>query len=100
METTLVIIGAALLCSACGTYQLGYSKPEQGQTKEQFQLDMLACKDEMHQATANSTGLQAKQFLLGASLIGIPAGIELGKQKSREAYGACMTARGYKYTAP
>ena len=100
MKTTLAIIVAALACSACGTYQLGYSKPEQGQTKEQFQLDMLTCKDEMHLAAANSTELQAKQFLLGATIIGYPMALELGKQKSREFYGQCMTARGYKYTAP
>jgi hypothetical protein len=98
MKTMLTII-VALLCSACGSYPLGYAKGEQGQTHQQFQVDMLTCKDEAATA-ANTSERQAQAFALGATLVGYPVAIHQIRQNTREAYGACMTTRGYKYTAP
>jgi len=89
----------ALLCTACGTYPLGYSQGRRGQTKEQLQLDMLTCKDEAHNA-ASSGDRQAGAFLLGMTIVGVPLAYELEKQKTREVYGTCMQARGYTYTPP
>lgn len=95
----IVSIVVVLLCSACGTYQLGYSKGQQGQTPEQLQLDMLTCKDQARNE-ANSADRQAGAFLLGMTLVGVPLAYELEKKKSREVYGTCMQARGYEYTPP
>jgi hypothetical protein len=99
MKTTFSIIGAALLCSACGGYQLGYAQGAHGQTQAQFKLDQLTCKDEAT-TVANSAERQAQAFALGATLVGYPIAIHQVRQHTREAFGACMTARGYKYTAP
>lgn len=99
MKTTLSMIAAALLCSACGSYPLGYSQGQHGQTKEQFTLDQLACKDQAT-AVANAPERQAEAFALGATLVGYPVARQQIQQHTREEFGSCMTTRGYKYTAP
>ena len=98
MKKTIAAI-AAITLVGCGTFQLGYVRPSNGQTKEQMQLDMLTCKDNARNA-AGTSERHAGAFLLGMTFIGTPLAYELDRAKQREVYGECMQARGYSYTPP
>jgi hypothetical protein len=80
--------------SGCGTFSLGNVEPQAGKTADQEQLDILACKDQAHDAAA-SAGEQTKEFFLGLTVVGAPAAYESGKDKQREAFKTCMMAKGY-----
>lgn len=89
----------AMLCTACGSFQLGNVRPLQAQSKEQMQLDMLTCKDQAFME-ANSAGHQAGAFLLGLTIVGAPVAYELDKSTQREVFARCLAARGYTVTPP
>jgi hypothetical protein len=78
MKAKLAMIVAALACTACGTYQLGYVKGQNGQTQSQVQLDMLTCKDQAR-LEANSAGRQAGSFFLGMTIVGC---LRTGKEEN------------------
>lgn len=99
MKKYIALAIVLVTASACGTFQLGYSKPQRGQTQEQMQLDMLTCKDQAYMA-ASSSERQAGAFLLGLTIIGTPLAYELDRKTQREVFGGCMQARGYEYTPP
>lgn len=92
--TKIAVLTATLLCTACGTYNLGNVYPQAGKTKDQQQLDTLTCKDQAHIA-ARSGDRQVGNFLLGMTIVGAPVAIELEKTKSREVFAKCMQERGY-----
>ncbi|MEX3922685.1 hypothetical protein AB4Y36_01480 [Paraburkholderia sp. BR10936] len=89
-------VAAALLCTACGSFQLGYVKPSQGQSRELMNSDMLFCKDQA-KTESESGGNQATEFLLGATLVGYPAARQHNIDNQRAAYRVCMEQRGYEY---
>lgn len=97
-SSTTALLAVTLLCTACGTYNLGNVYPQAGKSKDQQQLDTLTCKDQARIA-ANTGERQAGSFLLGMTIIGTPVAWELEKAKSREVFTACMEQRGYRVTA-
>lgn len=94
MTLRALILAAPLLCAACGSYTLGYVQPQPGTTAQQQQLDTLSCKDEAKLA-ASSAGQTAAQFMLGLTIIGYPAGVEMERSTQRQTFTDCMTQRGY-----
>jgi hypothetical protein len=57
-------------------------------------LDILACKDAAR-TSLDTPRRQVASFLAGATLIAIPADYASRKQAYREAFAACLTARGW-----
>jgi hypothetical protein len=86
---------AALLLSACATVQLGTVHAPAGTTADQQSLAILVCKDEAAQAVAKR---QVGDFAAGLTIVGAPIAIHLDAVKQRQAFGACMAAKGYSVT--
>lgn len=93
----LALLTIPLLCTACGTFNLGNVHQQAGKSKEQQQLDTLTCKDQARLA-ANSSERQAGAFLLGLTIVGAPVAFEMEKSKQREVFTNCMQERGYAIT--
>lgn len=88
-------IALPLLCAGCGaTYTLGYVEPQAGKTSDQRAVDMLVCKDKAALAVREA-GPQVGQFLMGMTIVGLPAAYQVEKGQQREVFAACMTAKGY-----
>lgn len=99
MKSARLLILAALCVSAmsgCATNtQLANSvQPPRGKTADQIKLDNSACEDEARAARESPANL-AKAFLLGATIIGAPWGLQQGQSDARQAYVLCMTKREY-----
>ncbi|MHA6845827.1 hypothetical protein [Ralstonia syzygii] len=92
-------IAASLLGAGCGSFQLGYVKPTQGQNRELMQSDMMFCKDQA-KTESESGGNQVTEFLLGFTIIGYPIGRQHNIDNQRASYARCMRDRGYDYTPP
>ena len=91
----LPILVLPLVVAACGTFQLASNTfAPAGKTPDQHQMDQLTCKDQASLAV-NTAARQAGNFLLGMTIVGLPAAYELDKAKQREVFAQCMTARGY-----
>ena len=84
---------------ACGTIELGYVQPMPGRTADQKQSDTLYCKDQASLA-ANSPGMQIGAFLLGATIIGVPAAYAIEVSTKREVFSDCMQNKGYRVIPP
>jgi hypothetical protein len=82
---------------ACGTFNLGNVHPQANKNADQQQLDTLTCKDQANLAV-NSAGRLAGDFLLGMTIVGVPAAYEMDKAKQRQVFADCMQARGYVVT--
>lgn len=97
MNNLKVKIGMFLLFSltGCGTFNLGYVKPQAGKTSDQQMLDTLTCKDQARLST-ETAGKQVGDFLLGMTIIGAPMAYELDKKNKREFFKNCMNAKGYE----
>lgn len=94
MKRSILIL--ALLCSACGSFQLGYVRPQQGQSRELMNTDMMYCKGEAEGAArGGAQGFENR--LLAATIVGAPAAQSREIDAQREAYRACMVNRGYEY---
>ena len=87
---------AGIILAGCGTFQLASNIRQDGKSPEQINLDILLCKDQANLAT-NTAGWQAGQFVAGATLVGIPIALQMEKDKKREVFSQCMTARGYSF---
>lgn len=81
--------------TGCGTFNLGYVKPQTGKTPDQQMLDTLTCKDQARLAT-ETAGKQVGDFLLGMTIIGAPMAYELDKKNKREFFKECMNTKGYE----
>jgi hypothetical protein len=93
MKRTLVLMGA-LAVSGC-TFPLGWADAQQGQTQEKTKADVAECREF---AQNKVDGAWAGQFLLGATIVGAPAGYEWEKNHKRDLYADCLSQRGYKVT--
>lgn len=98
MRLKLSLALLVILCTACGTFNLGNVHPQISKTHDQQQLDTLTCKDRAH-LEASSGGRQAGAFLLGMTIVGAPLAFELDKAKQREVFTTCMHERGYDVSA-
>lgn len=97
MRATLII--TTLLLAGCGSFPLGTSYPDEGQTQEQLRADILWCKDQAHMA-ADTTSRQVGSFLAGMTIIGAPVAIADERRFQREYFAKCMTDKGYRVEAP
>lgn len=92
----IAALGLALSLTACGTYTIampgGHVPP--GKTAQDIMVDQLFCKDRA-QTEAQKPGNQARDFLLGLTIVGTPLAYEQDKQDVRGAYERCMIAKGY-----
>jgi len=97
MKNIKVAIGIFVLITltGCGTFNLGYVKPQAGKTPDQQMLDTLTCKDQARLAT-ETAGKQVGDFLLGMTIIGVPMAYELDKKNKREFFKECMNTKGYE----
>jgi uncharacterized protein YceK len=95
MNRWLVITAAALLLSGCATtFTLGHIAPAPDHTVAQQQLDILTCKDQAA-ARAGGAGPQAAGFLLGLTVVGLPAARGMDREIQRTEFASCMAAKGY-----
>lgn len=90
----IITLTSALLLGGCTSFQLGTVQGRADRTVDQRQLDILTCKDAAVTA-ANAPGQQAKEALLGATLVGYPAAVASDRAKQRTTFDACMNAKGY-----
>lgn len=98
MKKSLIVV-AALALTACGSFPLGTSYPQKGQTQSQVDQDILVCKDRAH-TEANTDARQVGSFVAGMTIIGAPIAVAEERRKQREVFAQCMTERGYKVVAP
>lgn len=87
-----------LTLTGCGTFNLGYVKPQAGKTPDQQMLDTLNCKDQARLATDEASN-QVANFLLGMTIIGTPLAFETDKAKQRSVFKDCMNGKGYETIA-
>ena len=98
MKTILTIV-ACLALAGCGSFPLGTSYPQKGQTQREVDADILFCKD-VGQAAASTTERNIKGGLLRGTLIGAPVAVLTERQVYRDAFAKCMTERGYQVVPP
>lgn len=99
MKKSISIALAALALTGCGTYPLGTSYPQSGQTRAETDMNILVCKDRA-QTEANTDARVAGSFVAGLTIIGAPIAIIEERRKQREVFAQCMTERGYRVDAP
>lgn len=95
----LILLALVLPLAGCGTFPLGTSYPEHGQTQAETDQSILFCKDQARDA-ANTDGRVAASFIAGLTIVGAPIAIAEERRKQREVFAECMTARGYRVRAP
>jgi len=94
----IATIASVVLLAGCATnFDLGKVHAQPGRNADQQQLDILTCKDQATLA-AQGNGQQAKEFLLGLTVVGYPAAIKSDRDKQRFVFGKCMESRGYSVT--
>lgn len=96
MRSPLIL---CLFLAGCGTFPLGVSYAEKGQTQQQLHADILWCKDQAKTA-ADTPGRQVGSFIAGLTIIGAPVAYENEKQLQRDVFKACMTDKGYRVELP
>jgi len=94
-----LILLTVVLLTGCGTFPLGVSYPQQGQTQAQTDQNILVCKDRARDE-ANTDARVAGSFVAGLTIVGAPIAIAEERRKQREVFAACMTERGYKVVPP
>lgn len=98
MKKSLMVI-TALALTGCGTFPLGTSYPQKGQTQAETDQAILVCKDQA-KTEANTDARVAGSFVAGMTIIGAPIAIAEERRKQREVFARCMTERGYRVVAP
>ena len=93
------VLLSVVLLAGCGTFPLGTSYPQQGQTQSQTDQNILVCKDRARDE-ANTDARVAGSFVAGLTIVGAPIAIAEERRKQREVFAACMTERGYKVVPP
>lgn len=94
-----LILLACVGLTACGTFPLGTSYPQRGQTQAETDAAILYCKDRAS-TEANTDARVAGSFVAGLTIIGAPIAIAEERRKQREVFAQCMTERGFKVVAP
>lgn len=95
----LIFLIAPLLLSACAVpFSYGTIPMQQGKTVEQRATAILYCKDEAKYVNLRDNGVG--EYLLGASVVGFPAGVQLEIDTKRKAFSACMNKMGYIVRPP
>jgi len=94
-----LILLSVVALAGCGSFPLGTSYPQQGQTQAQTDQNILVCKDRAKDE-ANTDARVAGSFVAGLTIIGAPIAIAEERRKQREVFAQCMTERGYKVTPP
>jgi hypothetical protein len=93
--TALLIATSFFATSGC-TFKLSSGAiPTMPKSKEQIEIDTLACQNEAH-ILANKTGRQVGYFFLGLTIIGIPIALSMDRSYQRNIYKSCMEARNYQ----
>lgn len=96
----IVIALCVPMLSSCGTFKLATSiQAPVDKSASQKETDALVCTHRADLAM-NSASQQAKDFLLGATIIGVPLAQQMDKVTARNAFADCMTARGYNLVMP
>ena len=90
-----MITAVSLFLVGCAFQLAGAVYPPPGKSNQEQQVDMLFCKDQAKKE-ATTVGRQAGWIALGLTIVGVPLAVGLEKQKQREAFAQCMTARGYR----
>lgn len=98
MRSTVILVACAAL-AGCGSFPLGTSYPQKGQTQHEVDADILYCKDWSKTATDTDARI-AGSFLAGLTIIGAPIAIKSARDRHRELFSECMSARGYKVVGP
>lgn len=99
MKRMMMAALTTLTLTACGSFPLGTSYPQQGQTRAETEQNILFCKDKAR-TEVDTTGRQIGSFLAGMTIIGAPIAIADERRAQREIFAACMTERGYKVEPP
>lgn len=91
----IAMFGVVVVLAGCATtFDLGKVHAQPGRNADQQQVDILTCKDQASLA-AQGAGQQAKEFLLGFTIVGYPAAIKSDRDKQRFVFTKCMESRGY-----
>jgi hypothetical protein len=98
MKKSLIVV-AALALTACGSFPLGTSFPQNGQTQATVDTDILICKDRAKNEASTDARI-AGSFVAGLTIVGAPVAIAEDRRKQREVFAQCMTERGYTVVAP
>ena len=99
MKRLSAILLPCLLLAGCGSFPLGTSYPQQGQTQAQTDMNILVCK-ERAKNEANTDARVAGSFVAGLTIVGAPIAIAEERRKQREVFAECMTAKGYRVEPP
>jgi hypothetical protein len=99
MKKIILISTVVSILYGCGTFSLGTAIPQVPKTSNEQQLDNLECQDKARLA-ASTAERQVGSFLLGMTIIGVPAAFELDKSKQREVYKECMEGKRYTVIPP
>lgn len=94
-----VIICIMVLPACSRTILLGMVHSPPGTTEERRDIDTINCKEEAEIAV-NSPVNQTADFLLGASLIGLPFASAKNESIQRDTFARCMSSRGYRVDTP
>jgi hypothetical protein len=94
------LVGVVLASMASCTVPLASGvQPLTARTRDQQELDVLACKDKT-QLEAHDTGRQVGYFFLGMTLIGWPVAVAMDRSLQQRVFKECMESRGYKVLPP
>lgn len=99
MNKSLLIVLSGLALAGCGTFPLGTSYPQHGQTQAETDMNILVCKDRAKNE-ANTDARVAGSFVAGLTIVGAPIAIAEERRKQREVFSQCMTEKGYHVVAP
>lgn len=95
---SFAITAAALLLTGCATtFTLGTVHAQPQATAAQQQLDTLVCKDQAAVRAAGA-GPQATGFVLGLTVVGLPAARGMDREIQRTEFKNCMALKGYTVT--
>lgn len=95
-------LAITLLCLGlvgCGSFPLGTSYPQKGQTQPETDAAILFCKDRAKDE-ASTPGRVTGSFVAGATIVGAPVAIAEDRRKQREVFAACMRERDFYVVPP
>lgn len=98
----MIKFATTLLCLTlvgCGSFPLGTSYPQKGQTQAETDAAILFCKDRAKDE-ASTPGRVAASFVAGATIVGAPVAIAEDHRKQREVFATCMHERDFYVVPP
>ena len=90
-----VATAVSIFIVGCAFQLAGGVHPPPDKSNQEQEKDMLFCKDQAKKE-ATTVGRQAGWIALGLTIVGVPLAVGLEKQKQREIFAQCLTARGYR----